>query len=244
MQGIDAAIIDLDGTLVDTLGDFVAALELMRGDLTERGFVTSPLAADQVIEMVGKGSENLVKSALNHFNSLHALVNIACGAINSEANTVFALARYLAHYEVISGQHAALYPGVLDGLRAAQAAGLVMACVTNKPVAFAQPLLQHLGLAGFFSHVFGGDSFARKKPDPTPLLKTCDALGTLPARTLMVGDSSNDAEAARAAGCPVVLVTYGYNHGQPIRAVDADGWVDSLADLFELFKPAALSAPA
>ncbi len=79
--------------------------------------------------------------------------------------------------------------------------------------------------------VFGGDAFARKKPDPLPLLKTCEALGTLPARTLMVGDSSNDAQAARAAGCPVVLVSYGYNHGQPVRDVDADAVVDSLAEL-------------
>ena len=240
LRNIDAAIIDLDGTLVDTLGDFVAALNLMRGDLTARGFVTSPLTADRVIEMVGKGSENLVKSALNHLDSLHAPENTACGAVNSEANSAFALARYLAHYQVISGQHAALYPGVLEGLRACQAAGLPLACVTNKPVAFARPPLRHLGLSEFFSQVFGGDSFERKKPDPMPLLQTCKALGTSPARTLMVGDSSNDAEAARAAGCPVVLVTYGYNHGQPIRAVDADGWVDSLADLFE---PAARTAP-
>ena len=240
LRHIDAAIIDLDGTLVDTLGDFVAALERMRGDLIARGFVTSPLTADRVMEMVGKGSENLVKSALNQLHSLHAGENIACGAINSEANNTFALARYLAHYEVISGQYAALYPGVLAGLRACQAARLPLACVTNKPVAFALPLLQHLGLSEFFGHVFGGDSFALKKPDPMPLLKTCEALGTAPARTLMVGDSSNDAEAARAAGCPVVLVTYGYNHGQPVRAVAANGWVDSLADLFE---PAALTEP-
>nr|MBP8840299.1 HAD-IA family hydrolase [Giesbergeria sp.] len=92
-------------------------------------------------------------------------------------------------------------------------------------------LLRAKGLEGFFEHVFGGDSFEKKKPDPQPLLKTCAALGTAPARTLMVGDSSNDAQAARAAGCPVVLTTYGYNHGQPVRAVDADGWVDSLVDL-------------
>ena len=101
--------------------------------------------------------------------------------------------------------------------------------------AFALPLLAQKGLDGYFSHVFGGDAFARKKPDPLPLRKTCEALGTLPAHTLMVGDSSNDAQAARAAGCPVVLVTYGYNHGQPARNVDADGWVDSLADLSGLF---------
>ena len=86
-------------------------------------------------------------------------------------------------------------------------------------------------MSAYFEKVFGGDSFERKKPDPLPLLKTCEALGTDPARTLMVGDSSNDAQAARAAGCPVVLVTYGYNHGQPVRAVDADGYVDSLAQL-------------
>ena len=79
--------------------------------------------------------------------------------------------------------------------------------------------------------VFGGDSFPKKKPDPMPLLKTCEALASPPARTLMLGDSSNDAQAARAAGCPVVLVGYGYNHGQPIQTVDADGFVDSLAQL-------------
>ena len=106
-----------------------------------------------------------------------------------------------------------------------------MACLTNKPTAFARALLQHKGLDGFFSRVFGGDAFERKKPDPLPLIRTCEALGTWPARTLMVGDSSNDAQAARAAGCPVLLVTYGYNHGEPVRAVDADGFVDSLAAL-------------
>jgi phosphoglycolate phosphatase len=114
--------------------------------------------------------------------------------------------------------------------RAARA-GLRLACLTNKPTEFARPLLQAKGLDAYFEVVFGGDAFERKKPDPLPLLKTCEALGTLPARTLMVGDSSNDARAARAAGCPVVLVTYGYNHGEPVRAVDADGFVDSLAEL-------------
>ena len=79
--------------------------------------------------------------------------------------------------------------------------------------------------------MFGGDAFEHKKPHPQPLLKACEALGSAPARTLMVGDSSNDAQAARAAGCPVVLVTYGYNHGEPVTAVDADAWLDSLAAL-------------
>ena len=112
-----------------------------------------------------------------------------------------------------------------------QGAGLPLACLTNKPLSFAQPLLQAKGLDVFFARVFGGDSFERKKPDPLPLVKTCEALGTVPARTLMLGDSTNDAQAARAAGCPVVLVTYGYNHGQPVRNVDADGYVDSLEEV-------------
>ena len=156
---------------------------------------------------------------------------IADDASDSEKNVAWACGRYQQHYRSVSGQHAVVYPGVLAGLQTLQAAGLALACVTNKPVAFAKPLLAQLGLAEFFSHVFGGDSFARKKPDPMPLLKACEALGTLPGRTLMVGDSSNDAAAARAAGCPVVLVTYGYNHGQPARNVDADRFVDSLAQL-------------
>jgi phosphoglycolate phosphatase len=97
-------------------------------------------------------------------------------------------------------------------------------------------LLAAKGLDSYFDFVFGGDAFERKKPDPLPLQKTCEALGTLPARTLMVGDSSNDARAARAAGCPVILVTYGYNHGEPVRGVDADGFADSLADVAALFR--------
>ena len=224
----DAAIVDLDGTMVDTVGDFVAALNLMLADLSLQGFTARPLDAATVGRMVGKGSEHLVRSVLNH---LHAQENKAPSAINSVANYGQAYAGYQRHYERISGQHSQVYPGVPEGLRGLQRAGLKLACVTNKPAAFARPLLKLKGLEGFFSEVFGGDSFERKKPDPLPLLKTCEALGTRPARTLMIGDSSNDAQAARAAGCPVVLVTYGYNHGEPVHAVDADGFIDSLAQL-------------
>ena len=112
-----------------------------------------------------------------------------------------------------------------EGLQQLADQGLALACLTNKPGAFARPLLAAKGLEAFFSVVFGGDAFERKKPDPLPLLKTCEALGTAPARTLMVGDSSNDAQAARAAGCPVVLVGYGYNHGQPIAQAPHDALV-------------------
>ena len=92
-------------------------------------------------------------------------------------------------------------------------------------------MLQAKDLSGFFEAVFGGDAFERRKPDPLPLIKTCAALGAAPRHTLMLGDSSNDAAAARAAGCPVLLVTYGYNHGEPVRAVQADGFLDSMAEV-------------
>jgi phosphoglycolate phosphatase len=103
--------------------------------------------------------------------------------------------------------------------------------LTNKPLAFAQALLNDKALTPFFGPVFGGDSFERKKPDPLPIIKTCEALSTPITQTLMVGDSSNDAQAAHAAGCPVVLVTYGYNHGQPVQDTPAAAWLDTLADL-------------
>ncbi len=210
---VDAAMIDLDGTMVNTLGDFAEALNRMLADLR-----LAAIAPEAVEHMVGKGSEHLIRSVLAHVGADASLYEQAWQ-------------RYEHHYLAINGQCADVYPGVLEGVRALRAAGLKLACLTNKPLSFARPLLVAKGLDGFFDQVFGGDSFARKKPDPLPLVETCKALGTLPARTLMIGDSSNDAAAAHAAGCPVVLVTYGYNHGEPIAAVRADAHVDALAQL-------------
>lgn len=222
LRGVRACMIDLDGTLVDTLGDFEAALHQMLAALGR-----PPVTRAQIERLVGKGSEHLIQSVL-------ALTQPASSAMNKEADGALyeaAWQHYQRAYLRINGQHSRVYPGVAEGLAALRGAGLRLACLTNKPLAFARPLLAAKGLDGFFDHVFGGDSFARKKPDPLPLLETCKALGTPPACTLMVGDSQNDALAARAAGCPVVLMTYGYNHGEPIRAVDADAHLDTLAAL-------------
>ena len=219
---LDAAIVDLDGTMVDTLGDFEVALNLMLTDLQ-----LPQVSRAQVGPLVGKGSEHLIKSVL-------ALVGSPKSAIDNaalEAQYPAAWESYQRHYSTVNGQFSQVYPGVVAGLQWLQGRRLRLACLTNKPTAFARPLLKAKGLDGYFEQVFGGDAFARKKPDPLPLLKTCEALGSLPGRTLMLGDSSNDAQAARAAGCPVVLVSYGYNHGQPAIEVDSDGLVDSLGDL-------------
>jgi phosphoglycolate phosphatase len=213
---IEAAIVDLDGTLVDTLGDFAAALDAVLGELAlpgvERAFIE---------RTVGKGSEHLIRSTLAAVGGDPALYD--------QAWTL-----YQRHYLAINGRHATVYPGVSEGLDAMAARGLRLVCLTNKPTAFARPLLERRHLLDRFAAVFGGDAFERRKPDPLPLLKACEVLGTPPARTLMVGDSSNDARAARAAGCPVVLVTYGYNHGEPVREVDADGFIDRLDGLVAL----------
>lgn len=219
----DAAIVDLDGTMVDTLGDFSEAINRMLHELGLPG-----IAAPDIERMVGKGSQHLIHSVLNHVLAHDSLGRIA---IKTEAIYPQAWESYQRHYAAVNGQFAALYPGVVTGLQALRRQGVRLACLTNKPTAFAVALLEAKGLDGFFEKVFGGDAFERMKPDPMPLLRTCEALGTVPARTLMIGDSSNDARAARAAGCPVVLVTYGYNHGQPVREVDADGYVDSLEAL-------------
>jgi len=213
LDSVHAAIIDLDGTLVDTLGDFVVVLNRVLGEMrlaaVDRAFVE---------RTIGQGSEHLIRSTLMHVGAEAALYEAAW-------------ALYQRHYLDVNGQHSAVYPGVVEGLARLKARGWALACLTNKPTAFAVPLLRLKGLDGYFSVVNGGDAFARKKPDPLPLIKTCEALGVQPSRTLMIGDSSNDARAARAAGCPVVLVSYGYNHGEPVRAVDADGVIDRLDQL-------------
>lgn len=212
-QPLRAAIVDLDGTLVDTLGDFHAALGEMLHDLG-----LPPVSADVVAGFIGKGSEHLIRQTLARVGAPASLYDDAWE-------------RYQAAYRRLNGRRSAVYPGAQEGVAQLAGRGLRLACLTNKPGEFARDLLASKGLAPAFELVFGGDAFERKKPDPLPLLRTCEALGVPPQATLVVGDSRNDAAAARAAGCPVVLVTYGYNHGEPVRGVDADGYLDSLAQL-------------
>jgi len=207
---LEAAIVDLDGTMVDTVGDFEVALARALADL---GW--PPVSRAFISRTVGKGSEYLLSRTLEEVGAPAALFEEAW-------------ARYQHHYIAINGQHSEVYPGVSEGLQALRALGLRLACITNKPNSFARPLLALKGLDGYFEHAFGGDAFPHKKPHPMPLLKACEALGTAPARTLMVGDSSNDAAAARAAGCPVVLVSYGYNHGEPVANAAPDAIVDRI----------------
>jgi phosphoglycolate phosphatase len=210
-----AAIIDLDGTMLDTVPDFHVALNRMRAELA-----LSPISREQVALMVGKGSEHLIGAVL--------ALDVDGAAVQSRFPA--AMAAYQRHYLAINGQHSALYPDVIAGLEAMRAQGLRLACVTNKPIAFATPLLAMSGLTGYFEVVYGGDSLARKKPDPMPLLQVCQDFALLPAQVVAIGDSSNDVEAARAAGCLALTVPYGYNHGRAIHETKSDGIVSSLLE--------------
>ena len=219
---VEACMIDLDGTLVDTMGDFETVVALMLEDLG-----LPALERVHLEGMVGKGSEHLIESVLKRQKSF-----IDASALPpSKVELHSAWQIYQAHYQRVNGQASAVYPGVMVGLEGLAALGLPMACLTNKPRDLAQKLLQQKGLSGFFQVVFGGDSFERKKPDPLPLIKTCEFLGFEPSQVLMIGDSKNDAQAAHAAGCRIVLLSHGYNHGQPIREVPADHHLDSLAEI-------------
>lgn len=219
LTGIRAAIIDLDGTMLHTAPDFHVALNRMRLDLG-----LSEIDIDTVTLFVGKGTENLIRQVL---------------AIDYEPADIAscfpqAMSSYLRHYLAINGDHATLYPDVREGLNALQSKGLRLACVTNKPIALAMPLLEKTGLRASFELVYGGDSLQKKKPDPLPLLTVCENFALRPDQVVAIGDSSNDAQAARAAGCRVLNVPYGYNHGEPIQNVDSDGIVPTLLDAAHL----------
>lgn len=216
---IRAAIIDLDGTMLHTAPDFHVAVNRMRSELA-----LDPLDIETITHFVGKGTENLMRRVLG----------VDYGPDEVELHFPKALASYQKHYLTINGNYSSVYPGVREGLDALKSKGLRLACVTNKPIDFAVPLLEKAGLRAYFDVVYGGDSLPKKKPDPYPLLKVCEDFGLQPSQVVAIGDSSNDAQAARAAGCRVLNVPYGYNHGESIHNVDSDGIVSTLLDAAHL----------
>lgn len=214
-------MIDLDGTLADSVPDLAVATnrmlrEMERPDLPESAVRT----------FVGKGIPRLVE---------RALAGAVDGKVDKETLDA-ALPVFERHYLAVNGKHTTLFPDVMDGLDALRAAGLPLACVTNKAGRFTLPLLDQLGIAGYFAQVIAGDTLPQKKPDPAPLLHACRRFKISPHEMLMIGDSMNDAEAARAAGCPVFCVTYGYNEGQDVRGLDVDAIVTSLIEATRLIQ--------
>ena len=220
-RGIAAVMIDLDGTLLDTVPDLTAAAERMLAALG-----LSARTQEEIRSFIGKGIPNLVQRCLQS----------SAGAAGVEALQAEALALYHDFYFEESGRRSAIYPGVLEGLAQFRAMRLRLACVTNKAARFTLPLLAQTGLAPYFELVVSGDTLARKKPDPMQLAHICAAFALAPEKVLLIGDSANDALAARAAGCPVLCVSYGYSECGDVHNLDCDAIVDSLSEAANLLE--------
>jgi phosphoglycolate phosphatase len=221
---VKAVLLDLDGTLLDTAPDLLEAANSMLRDLGH-----APVAIADVRAYVGRGIPNLVK---------RLLAGRLDAADDPAPPPTDALTSFRRHYAEANGRQAAPYPGVRQGLDALAAMGLPLACVTNKAETFTLPLLARSGLDRYFRVVVSGDTLPRAKPDAMPLIWVCGHFDLKPADMLMIGDSVNDARAARAAGCPVYIVPYGYNEGRDVRKLDCDAIVASLLDAADLIEPA------
>jgi len=209
-----AVLLDLDGTLLDTLPDIAAAACAM---LSERG--RAPLPAVAVRDFIGSGIRKLVERCLE-----------ATGGAPTDETLEEAERSFRRHYERLNGTASRPFPGVIETLESLRSRGIALACVTNKARAFTVPLLRSTGLLPYFDAVVTSDDAGERKPHPAPFLQACRALGVSPAEALVVGDSALDAQAGRAAGCKVLLVSYGYTEGRDVRTIDCDGVVDSLGE--------------
>ena len=213
---VKMVMIDLDGTLVDTALDIAASANLM---LQELGRPARNV--ETISDWIGNGVDRLVKRVLT-------------GEMQAEPDEALyerAMDLFRKHYRAQLTNRSRPYPGAVEALDRLEAMGFDLACITNKAEAFTLPLLEALDLDKYFKLVLSGDSLPEKKPDPLPLLHACKYFGITPDHGLLVGDSSNDIQAARAAGMPVICVTYGYNHGHDIRAQHPDAAIDSLTEL-------------
>lgn len=213
---VKMVMIDLDGTLIDTLPDLAAAANRMLADLGRPAWDMTHYRA-----WIGNGVPRFVKRALT-------------GKMEAEPEPKHfeqALALFRRHYGAAVSELSHPYPGVVEALERLTAQGFSLACITNKAGDFTLPLLKNLDLYKYFLLVLAGDSLPKQKPDPLPLRHACEHFGIDPSHGVLVGDSSNDVQAARAAGMPVICVTYGYNHGHDIRQSLPDAVVDSLTDV-------------
>lgn len=210
-----AALIDLDGTLLDTAPDLAAAANATLAELGR-----APLAAATVRDFVGKGIAHLVRRALESGDAGPA----------DEALFEAACARFAEHYARLNGAAAQPFDGVVDGLAEMKTMGLRLACVTNKVARFTDPLLETSGMRAYFDAVVTSDQAGARKPDPAIFLEACRRIGVLPGEACVIGDSANDAEGARAAGCRFLLVPYGYREGRELHEIESDGIVSTLRD--------------
>jgi len=216
-----AVLFDLDGTLLDTIGDLAEAANRM---LVELG--RPPRTQDEIHSFVGKGIPNLVRRCLTE------------NAVATEDEVEAAVPVFRSHYQVVNGASTRIYPGVLETITELRARRIKLAVVTNKAEAFTLPLLERMGMAAHFDTVVSGDTLPVKKPDPAVLHLACERLGVAARDALMIGDSANDALAAQGAGMPVLLVTYGYSEGRPVDTIECDGLLSNALQALDLIASA------
>ena len=209
-------LIDVDGTLVDSVPDLAYCVDEMMKALDR-----PPHGEERVRDWVGNGVERLVRRAL--------VGQLEGEPSDDDYDRAYPL--FLELYADNTSKRSRLYPGIREGLDTLKGAGFRLGCVTNKAARFTEPLLRDLGVRDDFEIVVSGDTLPQKKPDPAPLLHAARFFGVAPERALMVGDSISDVKAARAAGFRIVCMSYGYNHGLDIRDFGPDAVIDSLVEL-------------
>lgn len=212
----EMVLMDIDGTMVDTVPDLAYSVDEMLSQLglPQRGEAT-------IRNWVGNGIDVLVHRALT--NDHHGK------AEDAEFEQAFALFKEI--YADNASRNSRFYPGVEEGLAYLKKQSFKLGCVTNKRTRFTEILLKDLGIYDDFAIVICGDTLPKRKPDPMPLLHAADFFQVAPENSLMVGDSTNDVYAGKAAGFMTICVDYGYNCGANIRDCAPDVVVHSLADL-------------
>ncbi len=218
---LKAVVIDLDGTLLNTAPDLAEAATRMAAELG-----LPPTGLDTIKTYIGNGVSRLVKRVLTR-------------DMDAEPDAPLfarALPVYEKHYAEVVSRESRPFPGVVEGLQAMKAAGYRLACITNKAEKFTVPLLKDTGLFDYFELILSGDTLPKRKPDPLPLQHACQFFGITPSELLLIGDSLNDTQAARAAGCHVFCVPYGYNRGRSVEELDLDAVVPSLLDATRLMQ--------
>lgn len=209
-------VIDLDGTLVDSAPDLIYATGKMLEQLGRE-----PVGAEKIRDWIGNGVQLLVKRALT-------------GMLDPDPNPAdfdVALNIFSGIYAANLSERSRLYPGVPEGLEELRKNAFLLACITNKHSRFTASLLENIGLSGYFQSVVCGDTYEQRKPHPMPLLKTAQRFNIDPRKAVMVGDSINDVQAARAAGFLSVCVPYGYRGRYSVEELEADHVIESIADL-------------
>ena len=231
LHNIRGVAFDLDGTLVDSAPGLTAAVDnaLYAGE-------------ERVVTWIGNGADVLIQRALTWARQERATLRAAQGKPSVDHDDIpqaeqQAILRKLfdRYYGEVAEEGSFLFPAVADTLGALHAKGLPLALVTNKPTPFVAPILSSLDIAKYFTVVIGGDDVKNKKPHPEPLLMVAEKLGLAPAELLFVGDSRNDIQAAKAAGCCSIGLTYGYNYGEPISLSEPDYIFDQFNELLPAF---------